>query len=218
MLFKSQNMKHTTSSRESYEFNLGKAPELRCIHNQKNTICGECESCLLIKRLNSVKQWFFRAGDQSRRRFTLGLVRRLHSVDLLQHLVTLLQPLLCKDFMYARSRTNPSLGTDRSTMSSDRALNTYETERNIAEAWYWFQSANYWTKWNFILCLFQECEAHLLNIIGIQARTQLASEQKALVHDGKYRCHCFRKEIPYLTHRFIDLVVAIKDSLLYSFG
>ena len=185
MLFKSPAMKHTTTSREVYEFNLGKAPELRCVHSQDNTICGECECCCLTKKLTDVKEWFFRAGDQSKKRFTLGLVRRLHSVDLMSHLVSLLQPLLCKDFMYARSRTNPSLNTDRCTMSSDRALDAHEIERKIAETWYWFQGANYWTKWNFILCLLQQCDAHLLNVIGTQARTQLTSEQKAFVQAGK---------------------------------
>ena len=104
-------MKHPSSNKETYEFNLGKAKELRCMGNSETTICGECEACALTKQITQVKRWMFRAGDQSRKRFVLGLVRRLHSVDLLEYVTKLLQPLACKDFMYAKTRTNPSLQT-----------------------------------------------------------------------------------------------------------
>ena len=185
-LFKNAKMKHPNPSSESYEFNLGKAKELRCLNNQQQTICGECEACILTNKLNHVKGWFYRAGDQSRRRFILGLIRRLHSVELLEYIANLLQPLTCKDFMYARARTNPSLITDRSTMSSDRALNQIDLEKEIAEAWFWFQSANYWTKSNYIMGVMQECEAHLLAMTAVQARTLLASEKRAYELTGWY--------------------------------
>ena len=184
-------MKHPSTSKEVFEFNLGQALQLRCVHDSRNTICGECESCLITARLNQVKEWFFRAGDESKKRFVLGLVRRLHSVDLLVHLVRLLQPLLCKDFMYARSRTNPSLNTDRCTMSADRAISTSELESQIAASWYWFQTANYWSKWKFMLGVLQHCEAHLLHSIGSQARTLHAAEQNATNPQGKYFPHFF---------------------------
>ena len=179
-------MKHPNRSSEAFGFNLGQAPQLRCvIESGKTTVCGNCETCLLVKTLNPVKVWFSKAGDQSRRRFLLGLVRRLHSVNLLEYFVGLLSPLLCKDFTYARTRTNPSLETDRGTMSSDRALNTFDLDREITKTWYWFQSSNYWTKSNFVLSLFRDCESHLLYLIGVQARTLLASQRKATVPEGR---------------------------------
>ena len=178
-------MKHPDRSVESFEFNLGQAPKLRCINSDKTTVCGSCEACILTSKLNSVKTWFLRAGDQSKRRYTLGLVKRLHSVDLVRYMINLLQPLLCKDFTYARMRTKPSLTTDRATMSEDRALSAAELEKNIAEAWHWFQEANYWTKSNFLLGILQCCDAHLLYAVGTQARTLLTSEQKAFVEKGK---------------------------------
>ena len=186
-LFRKDKMKHPSSSAETYEFNLGKAKELRCL-NGKTTTCGECEACISTQQLNQLRKWFFRAGDQSRKRFILGLVRRLHSVDLLEHITNLLQPLTCKDFMYAKARTNPSLNTDRGTISSDRALNQVEMETEIAETWFWFQNANYWTKSNYIMGAMQECEAHLLSLVAAQARTLLASERKAFDTQGK----CFQ--------------------------
>ena len=178
-------MKHPAKNVETFEFNLGQAPKLRCINTDETTVCGSCEACILTDKLNSVKTWFLRAGDQSKRRYTLGLVKRCHSVDLVQYLINLLQPLLCKDFTYARMRTKPSLATDRATMSQDRALSAEELEKNIAESWFWFQAANYWTKSNFLLGVLQSCDAHLLHAVGTQARTLLASERKAFVQKGK---------------------------------
>jgi F-box/WD-40 domain protein 10 len=140
---------------------------------------------MLTTKLNNVKTWFLRAGDQSKRRYTLGLIRRLQSVDLVRYVINLLQPLLCKDFTYARMRTKPSLATDQATMSCDRALSPMELEKNIADSWYWFQAANYWTKSNFLLGILQCCDAHLMHAIGTHARTLLASEQKAFIEKGK---------------------------------
>ena len=177
-------MKHPNRSSEAFEFNLGQAPALRCVDG-KTTICGNCESCLLLKKVTPVRDWFSKAGNQSRRRFMLGLIRRLHSVNLLEYFVGLLSPLLCKDYTYAKTRTNPSLVTDRVTVSADRALNTFDLDREITKTWYWFQSANYWTKSNFVLTVLRDCEAHLLALIGTQARTLLASERKAYVPEGE---------------------------------
>ena len=188
-VFKQAKMKHTSSNTETYEFNLGKAKELRCRNLTKPTICGVCEACILTVELNHVKRWLFRAGDHSRKRFVLGLVRRLHSVDLLEHITNLLHPLACKDFMYAKTRTNPSLNTDRSSVSSDRALNQVDLEKEVAEAWYWFQNANYWTKSNYIMVVMQECEAHLLSLIAVQAKTLLSSERKAYETHGEYQAY-----------------------------
>lgn len=183
--FQHGKMKHPSSNTETYEFNLGKAKELRCLKDAKTTTCGECEACVLTKQVNRIKRWMFRAGDQSRRRFVLGLVRRLHSVDLLQYVTNLLQPLAYKDFMYAKTRTNPSLKTDRCTQSSNRALDEVDLEKEITETWFWFQNANYWTKSNYIMGVMQECEAHLLSLIATQAKTLLASERKAFESQGQ---------------------------------
>ena len=181
-------MKHPSKSSEAFAFNLGRAPELRCGgggDGARPAACGACEACGLLGRLGPVRAWFGRAGDQSRRRFLFGLVRRLHSVDLLEYFARLLSPLLlCKDYMYARMRTNPSLATDRSTISADRALDAAALDREIGETWYWFQSSNYWTKLNFVLSLLKECESHLLHLIGVQAKTLLAAEKKAYVSEG----------------------------------
>ena len=178
-------MKHPNPNCEPFEFNLGKARELRCV-NGSRTVCGNCESCKLTEKINRTKQWFLKSGLQSQRRFMLGLIRRFHSTDLMQYVVTLLSPLLCKDFTYSRMRTNPALDTDRPTMSSDRALNCDDLEAEMAEIWLWFQHSKYWTKANFVLALLQHCEAHLLHIIATQARTLLSSERRAQVKNGLY--------------------------------
>lgn len=178
-------MKHPSTNLESVEFNLGKAPALRCVNDQHTTVCGACETCILSQKLQPVKEWFNRAGDQTRKRFVLGLIRRIHSVDLMQYIVNLLQPLLYKDFTYSRIRANPSLSSDRATMSSDRALNTIKLERDIAETWFWFQNSAYWTKSNFLLSVLHGCDSYLLYQVGNQTKTLLLSEQKAQVNQGR---------------------------------
>lgn len=177
-------MKHSAPNIEVFEFNLGKAPQLRCVNTEKATSCSECETCLLNIKLREIKQWFPRLGDHSKKRFMLGLMQRTHSAELLNQVVKLLQPVLCKDFTYSRSRTKPSLSTDIPTLSSDRALSGKAVDNYIATSWKWYTTANYWSKANFALFLLQMCDAHLLHTIGAQARTLLVSEVKVAEEFG----------------------------------
>jgi F-box/WD-40 domain protein 10 len=172
-------MKHSAPNVEVFEFNLGRAPLLRCVKTEKSSACNECETCKLSIKLREIKQWFPRLGDHSKKRFMLGLMQRTHSAELLKQVVTLLQPVLCKDFTYSRSRTNPSLSTDNPTLSSDRALPAKKVDNYIITSWQWYGEANYWSKANFALVLLQMCDAHLLHTIGAQAKTLLISEEKA---------------------------------------
>lgn len=173
------DMKHTSANVEVFEFNLGQAQQLRCVNRSKATVCGQCEACILNNKLTDIKEWFPKLGDHSKKRLMLGLLRRFHSIDLLHQLVTLLHPMMCKDFTYARSRTCPSLFTDASTLSSDRALPTNTVEDNTTNYWKWFEKANYWTKSNFAFAVLQMCDSHLLHTLASQARTLLITEEKA---------------------------------------
>ena len=175
----SETMKRPVPYKEENEFNLGKALDLRCASGSGFTVCGECETCLLIRKLREFKEWFFRFGDHSKKRFMLGLLRRMRSIDLLKNFVSLLQPTLSKDSTYSRSRSNPSLSTDSATVSSDRAMSVQKVEQVTINTWEWFSQASYWTKSNFSLSILQMCEAHLLHSLYTQARTLLASEMKA---------------------------------------
>ena len=174
-------MKHSDPQLATFVYNLGKAPALRCSNATGKKYCGECEGCILQLNITPTKGWFLRSGDQTKRRFMLGLFKRLHSVDLLKYFINILQPLNCKDFMYAKIRTNPSLCTDRATMSNDRALNVVELEQMFASIWEWFENANYWTKCNFVTLMLQLCEQHLLKVVLTQAQTLLSAEEAAFL-------------------------------------
>jgi F-box/WD-40 domain protein 10 len=174
-------MKHAAPNVEQYEFNLGAAKMLRCLTG-KSTICGKCETCQFTLKMKDLREWFHRLGDFSRKKFMLGLLRRIHSVDLLRQLVSLLQPLLTKDHVYARARSQPSLETDVMTLSADRALQGEDVLNYITMTWDWFANASYWSKANFAFHVLQRCDAHLLHLLHAQARTLLVSEQK--VHDA----------------------------------
>ncbi|ESO89089.1 hypothetical protein LOTGIDRAFT_154169 [Lottia gigantea] len=170
-------MKHPPVNLETFEFNLGRVSNLKCESAEK---CGNCETCSLNSRISFVKSWFLRLGDHSQRRFMLGLLRRIHSVDLLTQLVNLLQPLMNKDYTYARTRTHPGLDTDLATLSSDHALTSTAVEYYLSSTWDWFTEANYWTKANFAMNILQLCGSHLLFILSSQAQTLLVSEERAL--------------------------------------
>ena len=177
-------MKHSDPQLQTFVYNLGKANALRCSNLTGKKHCGECEGCVLQSSIGPAKAWFLRCGDQTKRRFMLGLLKRVHSVDLLKHIINILQPLNCKDFMYAKVRIKPSLSTDRATMSNDRALNVIELERRVSHMWSWFENSNYWTKSNFLTLMLQVCEQHLMKLILTQAQTILASEEAAFFPQG----------------------------------
>ena len=180
-------MKHPSKNVEEFEYNLGKAPDLRCENGTITTTCDKCESCRIRNHLTKTRQWFLRAGEKTRKNFMLGMIRRFHSINLLSYIANLLRPLIGKDFTYARSRTNPSVAGDGASTGDNRALWNSETEQRVTECWLWFKDARYWSKTNYLLGVLQMCNGELLYSIGTLARTMLAAEQRAAegyVHEG----------------------------------
>ncbi|XP_078426799.1 F-box and WD repeat domain containing protein 10B [Cetorhinus maximus] len=149
--------------------------------------CGSCYTCTLQLRLASARQWFLRAGDLARQRFLIGLVRRIHSLDLLLQLDRLLQPTLGKDFTHSRSSANPSLPEDLSTLSSNHTLGTLALHHYIAGTWDWFVGSGHWIKTNYLLGLFQMCEVHLLHNTGNLIRMLIVDQKDLDSHKGKDR-------------------------------
>ncbi|XP_033630134.1 CMT1A duplicated region transcript 1 protein-like [Asterias rubens] len=172
-------MKHPSKNVEEFEYNLGKAPDLRCENGTITTTCDKCESCRIRNHLTKTRQWFLRAGEKTRKNFMLGMIRRFHSINLLSYITNLLRPLIGKDFTYARSRTNPSVAGDGASTGDNRALWNSETEQRVTECWLWFKDARYWSKTNYLLGVLQMCNGELLYCIGTLARTMLAAEQRA---------------------------------------
>ena len=180
-------MKHPSEATEAVEFNLGRAVELCCREaGDRKVGCSTCESCVLSRMLIDVASWFDRAGDSTRRRFLLGMVRRVRSPDMLQRLLTLMNgPLLAgRDRAYARARPQPALPTDYASTSADRALDPYDLEERICSTWKWFSRASYWSRSAFMLGCLQRCEAHLLHMVGVQAKTLFTSERNAFIPTG----------------------------------
>ncbi|XP_067860376.1 F-box and WD repeat domain containing protein 10B isoform X2 [Heptranchias perlo] len=176
---------------EVSEFNIYSASNQTCLTGDCSAPpCGSCYTCTLELRLVSARQWFPRTGDLSKQQFLTGLIRRIGSLDLLQQVDRLLQPTLGKDFTHSRSRSNPSLPEDMSTLSSDRALNKVALRKYIFETWEWFANSRYWTKANYMLGLLQMCDVKLLHVIGNLIRTLLLRnkipdfrEAKGMDHD-----------------------------------
>ncbi|EMP23730.1 F-box/WD repeat-containing protein 10 [Chelonia mydas] len=170
-------MKETSKDLESLEYRLDSAPVLRC---EKKTdlvpVCQICETCVLAWRVFSTKEWFLRASDVSQRKFLVGIVKRLNSLDLLNYAEKVLQTSHGKDFTFSRSRT--SFKEDTTTSASDWILNTAMLEQAMLETWRWFKTSSYWTKANYTLLLFQMCNPKLLFMAASLVREQSASSKK----------------------------------------
>ncbi|XP_072168163.1 F-box and WD repeat domain containing protein 10B-like [Diadema setosum] len=171
-------MKHPPRTTENFEFNLGKSPDLRCLASRGTTICTKCESCVVRTRLIETRQWFLRAGEKSKRRFLLGLVRRFHSANLFAYVVQILKPLCGKDYLYSRSRANPGLDGDHIDAGHDRALRNQATEETIQDSLRWFSAAPYWSKSNYILGVLQMCSGELVHAVNKLAQTMLNNEKQ----------------------------------------
>ncbi|KAM4663268.1 F-box and WD repeat domain containing protein 10B [Discoglossus pictus] len=165
---------------EVSEFSLQRAPELRCENpTSMVTLCQTCETCTLATKVAITKEWFVRAGEASQRKFLFGIIRRLASVDLLIYTENVLQPTQGKDFIYSRSRINPSLEQDLSTSSSDRALNRNLLLKFMAETWDWFKNGSYWTKTNYTLLLLHMCSQHLLHDVANLIRVLIVRRMRS---------------------------------------
>ncbi|PAA83802.1 hypothetical protein BOX15_Mlig026756g1, partial [Macrostomum lignano] len=158
-----KTMKASSERDATIVFNLGLAPTLTCARGSdgESQYCSVCDACRLRYTVEHVKEWLSRAGDLSRRRFVVGLVRRAHSRDLLRHLGSLLAPCVAnKDSTYARSRVKPALPTDRLTASNNHALPPSGWELVQAEVYEWFLSSSYWVKVNFLMQMLSVSDAH----------------------------------------------------------
>uniref|UniRef100_H3B842 F-box and WD repeat domain containing 10 n=1 Tax=Latimeria chalumnae TaxID=7897 RepID=H3B842_LATCH len=182
-------MKDHSGQGDFFRLKADFAEVLRCVDGDSRLpVCGVCENCLLASKLSWTKEWFVRAGEQSKRRFVLGITRRIHSPDLLEKLEHVLQPTLGKDFTYSRSSVNPSLLQDLSRCSSDRALDKKFLNKEMAETWEWFTQGTEWTKANYALGLFQLCNAQILHVIGNLIRVLLVRERSAHPKEAKVLC------------------------------
>lgn len=140
-----------------------------------------CESCALSKQLLMFQEWFPRLGEQNKRICLLGLVQRLAAYPiLLQRLCDILAPTTRKDFIYASSKTAPSLQTDTSTISSDRTLTMAFVNKAISMTWNWYEKASILSKGNFIMLVLQSCDVHLLHVVNKFANALLEKQEHDL--------------------------------------
>ena len=160
-----------------YQLSISRAPKLRCVNSPVKS-CGICEDCCLGAKLKHTKEWFCRCGEPIKRRYILGLVERFDSMDLLEYVTSLLQSFQYKDFTYMRSRSKPSLIIDTSSPPTNHALNENELLETIESYLEWFSVSTYWTKANYLLCLMQLCDTHILHIVAVKTRALCEREHR----------------------------------------
>ena len=157
---------------------------LKCQNGCLTTSQKPCKFCSLSEQLRLFYEWFPRLGEQNKRICLLGLVHRLVDCPFaLQRVCEILSPTTRKDFMYANSRTAPSLETDSSTVSSDRTLTTTFVNKAMLMTWHWYEKAIIWSKVNFLMVVLQSCDVHLLHAVNNYAKALLETqdEQTAMV-------------------------------------
>ncbi|XP_063961224.1 F-box and WD repeat domain containing protein 10B-like [Lytechinus pictus] len=178
-------MKHPPTSTENFEFNIGQSPDLRCLAAKGTTTCTRCESCVVRTRLLDTRQWFPRAGETSRKKFVLGLVRRFNSANLFSYIVGILKPLCGKDYLYSRSRANPGLVGDHVDAGCDRALRKQVIDTMMSDTLRWFASAPYWSKSNYALGVLQTCNGELVHAVYKFSQTMLMNERQKQLQRNK---------------------------------
>ena len=184
-------MKCPPPNTEPFLLNLGKAKELRCASDVTDSSCGKCEACVLKQELTELKKWFLLTENPTRRTFVLGLVQRLNSPDILRKIYFLCHPITGKDVVYTSTRTNPSLNTDKGSVDlEDEVIVTDSVEKSISDSWLWFEKANFWTKYSYILSVMQDCDAHTVSLVAAEAEMLLASEKFAAKLPGESPSDC----------------------------
>ena len=158
---------------EAFEFNIGRAPELRCTNRHKATTCGSCETCVLGLRIANVAGWFCQAGLRHQKSLVVGLIRRVNSADLLRNIVRTLRPLASKDSVYALNRGYQTIDGERIAIDGNGRVVDRTVERCIEETLDWFTAANYWTKANFLNAILRISAVQLLNIGRMEANDAL---------------------------------------------
>ena len=169
-----------------YQLSISRAPQLRCVNSLVKS-CGICEDCCLGVKLNHTKEWFCRCGEPIKRKYLLGLVQRFDSLDLAEYMTSMLQSLQYKDFTYMRSRSKPSLTMDTSSPPTNHALNETELLDTMENYLKWFSASTYWTKANYMLCLMQLCDSHLLHVVATKTRVlcEIERRKQRALEDGQ---------------------------------
>lgn len=178
----------------SYNFNINYALDYTChrLNGDAHTIdfCGKCNSCQIVTKLNSLKQWFDRASHIMIHKFLSGLIVRINNLKIYKYLNDLLKPLTeSKDFIYARNKFVPSNSEDHLKTTNNRCLDITYVETQIHAIWDWYgQSSNY-VKLNFMLSLLNKCEHATVFIAIINIQTRLDSSPnsaESLVQESTY--------------------------------
>lgn len=127
---------------KSYNFNINQALDYTCHRQLDNDkaydFCGTCNSCQIIKYLNNMKQWFYRASQMTIKKFLIGLLVRVNNVKIYKYLNDLLKPITeSKDFVYARNKFLPSCDEDHLKLANNRCLDNDYVNRQINFIWNW---------------------------------------------------------------------------------
>ena len=150
---------------ESSILNVRKIHTVRCTGSQPAS-CDQCETCLLNQKVAFTKQWFGRCGQSTQKEHILKLLSSCGSPDTLEKMLSLLQTLDSKDFMYSVSKVNPNFSNVYSHGSSSTgAIADEDIEDIIANDLNWFQSTSQWTRLNYLLNLVKHLDAYTTEIV-----------------------------------------------------
>lgn len=116
----------------------------------------------------------------------LKLIQNIDGVDLLKYILSILSSIRGKDFTYSRIRSAPSIRVDSAAVATNRALSLSYINSEMNFFLDWFSQSNYWTKCNFLLSIFKDCDMQLLQIINKQAATLLVLEEKKQQEQGEF--------------------------------
>lgn len=146
--------------------------------------CLTCESCILKRKLSFAAEWAPRVAEAKKQSFIRELVQQCNSVTMISSLLGILQPLQHKDFIYAKSKANPTYDRDLvSVMNvSNKSITSEAVEVYMAEDKAWFSSASFWAKLNYLLSILKRCNSFTIDNITSFLAKHYESERKHIIN------------------------------------
>ena len=126
--------------------------------------CGNCESCIMQRKLAMADECLSRVSEAKKQTYIRSLLQRCNSVEIISSLVGLLEPLMHKDFIYAKSKVNATFDKDLVNMTnlSNRSMDITTVESYMLDDMIWFSSASSWAKLNYLLYILKLCNSFTL--------------------------------------------------------
>ena len=170
---------------------IRKVGDIKCSAGLRKD-CGSCESCILQRKLSFLEEFLSRISEAKKQAFIQSLLRSCSSIQMISSLVRLLEPLMHKDFVYAKSKANATFDKDLVIMTnlSNKSVDIAAVDSFMLEERNWFASSSSWAKFNYLLKVLKSCNSYTLENVTTILKKQYEVLRKHVLsksHRGLYQ-------------------------------